>query len=152
MQHLIDSCQEFRQSLVRLDGICQRIQENVEQFDNIMETYAFQRLFRRLYLLSGWILAYAKSLYIQHQGQGNVCVFLKETNGFNVYWVKEEEIVADKAYYEQTGSKVLSVEEATGIIIDMMHELASSNWAEVLDWVKKYAKSPGLDFSKYSEV
>ena len=105
MQHLIDSCHEFRQSLVRLGSICQRIQENVERFDNIMESYAFQRLFRRLYLLSGWILAYAKSLYIQHQGQGYVCVFLKEATGFSVYWVKEEAIVADKAYYAQNGSE-----------------------------------------------
>lgn len=152
MQHLADSCYEFRQSLVRLDGICQRIQENVEQFDNIMETYAFQRLFRRLYLLSGWILAYAKSLYIQHQGQGYVCVFLREANGFNVYWVKEEAIVADKACYERIGSKVFSIEEASSLIDGIMGQLALGNWAEVVDWVKKYAKSPGLVFSKYSEV
>ncbi len=77
-------------------------------------------------------------------------MFLSEANGFSVHWVKEEEIVADKAYYKQSGSAVLSVEEATGIIIDMMNNLASGNWAEVVDWVKKYAKSPGLDFSKYS--
>ena len=152
MQHLIDRCHEFRQSLARLGGICQRIQDNVEQFDNIMESYAFQRLFRRLYLLSGWILAYAKSLYIQHQGQGYVCVFLKETNGFSVYWVKEEKIVADKAYYAQNGSKVLSVEEASSLIDGIMGQLGSGNWAEVVDWVKKYAKSPGLVLSKYSAV
>jgi hypothetical protein len=117
-----------------------------------MESYAFQRLFRRLYLLSGWILAYAKSLYIQHQGQGYVCVFLREANGFNVYWVKEKEIVADKAYYAQNGSKVLSVEEASSLIDGIMGQLGSGNWAEVVDWVKKYAKSPGLVLSKYSEV
>ena len=79
-------------------------------------------------------------------------MFLREANGFSVYWVKEEEIIPDKAYCEQTGLKVLSVEEATGIIKYMMNELASGNWAEVLDWVKKYAKSPELDFSKYSEI
>ena len=80
----------------------------------------------------------------------SLCKFLSEANGFNVYWVKEKAIVADKAYYAQNGSTVLSVEEATGIILNMMNNLASGNWAEVLDWVKKYAKSPGLDFSKYS--
>jgi len=77
-------------------------------------------------------------------------VFISEVNGFGVHWVKEEEIVADKDYYKQSGSKVLTVEEATGIILNMMNELASGNWATVVEWVKKYAKSPGLDFSKIS--
>ena len=77
-------------------------------------------------------------------------MFLSEANGFGVHWVKEEKIVADKDYYKQSGSTVLTIEEATGIIINMMNELVSGNWAEVLAWVKKYAKSPGLDFSKYS--
>ena len=59
-------------------------------------------------------------------------------------------MVADKAYYEAGGSMVCSVEEASSIINGMMGQLASGNWAEVLDWMKKYAKSPGLDFSKIS--
>jgi len=152
MQRLADSCHEVRQSLARLDGICRRIQDNLAQFDEAIESYAFKKLFRRLYFLSGWILNRAKSLYIQHQGQGYVCVFISESNGLDVYWVKEKEIVADKAYYEQYGLLVYSVEEASGIINGMMGQLGSGNWAEVVDWVKKYGKSPGLDFGKYSET
>ena len=79
-------------------------------------------------------------------------MFLSEANGFNVYWEKEKEIVADKDYYEQSGLLVYSVEEASGIINGMMGQLGSGNWAEVVDWVKKYGKSPELDFRKYSEI
>ena len=150
MQLLANSCHEFRQFLVKLDGICQRIQDNMEQFDNIMESYAFQRLFRRLYLLSGWILAYAKSLYIQHQGQGYVCAFLREGRGITILWVETEELVSDKASYEAGGSMVYSVEEVSDIINGVMGQLGSGNWAEVVDWVKKYAKSPDLDFNNIS--
>lgn len=152
MQQLADSCHEFRQSLARLDGICQGIRDNVEQFDSVTESYAFKKLFRRLYILSGWILACAKSLYIQHQGQGYVSVFLREGRGITILWVENEELVADKAHYEAGGSTVFSVEEATSIINGMMSQLGSGNWAEVVDWVYKYGRSPGLDFSRISEV
>ena len=150
MQHLADSCHEFRQSLVRLYGICQRIQDNMEQFDKVIESYAFEKLTRRLYILSSWILAWAKSLYIEHQGQGYVTVFLREGRGITILWVETEDLVSDKAYYEAGGSMVFSVDEATSIINGMMSQLGPGNWAEVVDWVYKYGRSPGLDFSKIS--
>ncbi|MBA7701458.1 hypothetical protein ES703_110196 [subsurface metagenome] len=152
METIEESCRELKQVLGHVEHGCQIILTNLNEFEQYLATYAAGCLRRKLDILGSWINALAELRYKEHENQGYVCVFLSEANGFNVHWVKEEEIVADKAYYERTGSKVLSVEEATGIIIDMMNNLTSGNWAEVLDWVKKYAKSPGLDFSKYSEV
>jgi len=152
METIEESCRELKQVLGHVEHGCQIILTNLNEFEEYLATYAAGRLRCKLDILGSWINALAELRYKEHENQGYVCVFLSEANGFNIYWVKEEEIVADKAYYAQTGSKVLSIEEATGIIIDMMNNLASGNWAEVVDWVKKYAKSPGLDFSKYSEV
>ncbi len=150
METLDESCRELKQVLGHVEHGCQIILTNLNEFEEYLATYATGRLRRKLDILGSWINALAELRCKEHENRGYVCVFLSEANGFNVHWVKEEEIVADKAYYAQTGSKVLSVEEATGIILNMMNNLASGNWAEVLDWVKKYAKSPGLDFSKYS--
>lgn len=148
METLDRSCRELKQVLGHVEHCCQIILTNLNEFEGYLATYAPGCLRRKLDILGSWINALAELRYKEHENRGYVCVFLSEVNGFNVYWVKKEEIVADKAYYEQNGSKVLSVEEATGIIIDMMNNLASGNWAEVVDWVKKYGKSPGLDFSK----
>ena len=150
METLGESCRELKQVLGYVEHRCQIILTSLNEFEEYLATYASGRLRRKLDILGSWINALAELRYKEHENQGYVCVFLSKANGFKVNWVKEEEIVADKAYYEQTGSKVLSIEEATGIILNMMNELASGNWAEVLDWVKKYGKSPGLDFSKYS--
>ncbi len=152
MEALEESCRELKQVLSHVEHGCQVILSNLNEVEEYLATYAAERLKRKLGILGNWIIVCEKYLYEIHRGGGYVCVFLRETNGFNVYWVKGKEIVADKASYEQIGSTVLSVEEATGIILNMMNNLASGNWAEVLDWVKKYAKSPGLDFSKISSV
>jgi len=149
---LADTCRELKQTLGDMESQCQSILDDVEQFDKHVNSYARERLTRKLSILGNWIIVCEKHLYEIHGGEGYVCVFLSEANGFGVNWVKEEEIVADKAWYQRCGSTVLCVKEATHIIIHMLNELASGNWAEVLDWVKKYAKSPGLVFSKYSEV
>ena len=150
METLDGSCRELKKVLGHVEHGCQIILTNLNEFEEYLTSYATGCIRYKLDILGNWINALAELRYKEHENRGYVCVFLSEANGFNVHWVKEEEIVADKAYYEQTGSKVLSVEEATGIILNMMNNLASGNWAEVLDWVKKYAKSPGLDFSKYS--
>jgi len=152
MEALEESCRELKQVLDHVEHYCQIILTSLTEFEEYMTTYAAGRLRRKLDILGSWVNALAELRYKEHENQGYVCVFLSEANGFNVYWVKEKAIVADKAYYAQNGSKVLSVEEATGIILNMMNNLASGNWVEVLDWVKKYAKSPGLDFNKYSEA
>lgn len=147
---LAETCQELKQTLADIENQCQIILDNVQQFDKRVSSYARERLVRKLSILGNWIIVCEKHLYEIHGGEGYVCVFQSEANGFGVHWVKEEEIVADKAYYKQTGSTVLIVEEATRIILNMMNELASGNWATVVDWVYKYGKSPGLDFSKIS--
>ena len=134
------------------DVSCQLILTNLNEFEEYLATYAAGCLRRKLDILGSRVNALAELRYEEHENQGYVCIFLSEANGFSVYWVKEEAVVVDKAYFAQNGSKVLSVEEATDIILNMMNKLASGNWAEVLDWVKKYAKSPGLDFNKYSEA
>ena len=56
---------------------------------------------------------------------------------------------ADKKYFLARGLEVFSVDEAIELIIQVMSELVGpNNWAKVLEWIKKYGKSPGLDFSK----
>ena len=150
METLQDSCHELEQVLAQVNDRCQAISTKLNEFEEYVASYAVGRLVRKLTILGAWIIAQAESLYKQHKTQGYVCVFLSEARGINILWVEREEIVADKAYFEAYGSKVLSVEEATEIIIDLLNELASGNWAKVVDWVKNYGMSPGLDFNKLS--
>ncbi|MBA7505955.1 hypothetical protein ES706_04635 [subsurface metagenome] len=152
METLNESCRELKQVLGHVEHWCQIILTGLTEFEEYMTTYAAERLRRKLDILGSWVNALAELRYKEHENQGYVCVFLSEANGFSVYWVKEKAIVADKAYYAQNGSKVLSVEEASSLIDGIMGQLGSGNWVEVVDWVKKYAKSPGLDFNKYPEV
>ncbi len=152
METIEESCRELKQVLGHVEHCCQLILSNLNEFEEYLVTYAAGRLRRKLYILGSWVNALAELRYKEHGNQGYVCVFLSEVNGFKVYWVKEEAIVVDMPYYAQNDSKVLSIEEAIDIILNMMNNLASGDWAAVLDWVKKYAKSPGLDFSKISSV
>jgi len=150
METLDESCRELKQVLDHVEYSCQEILTSLNELEEYVISYAAGRLRRKLDILGSWINALAELIYKEHENRGYVAVFLSEANGLKVIWVEKEEIVADKAYYGQTGSTVLSVEEATGIIINMMNELALGNWVVVVEWVKKYCKSPGLDFSKYS--
>lgn len=150
MEPLKETCGELEKVLSHIENDCQAILASLNEFDCYVGSYAVAGLTRKLQILSCWIIALAESLYKEHKGQGYVCVFLSEARGINILWVEREEIVADKAYFEAYGSKVLSVEEATEIIIDLLNELASGNWAKVVDWVNKYGNSPGLDFNKFS--
>ncbi len=150
METIEESCRESKQVLGHVEHCCQLILTSLTEFEEYTTTYAAGRLRHKLDILGSWVNALAELRYKEHENHGYVCVFLSEANGFSVYWVKEKAIVADKAYFAQNSSKVLSVEEATDIILNMMNNLASGNWVEVLDWLKKYARSLGLDFSKYS--
>ena len=149
---LVDTCHDLKQALADIEIQCQIILDNVQQFDKRVSSYAFERLTRRLCILGNWIIVWEEHLYKEHGEQGHVCVFLSEAKGMTILWVKNEEIVADKAWYEAGGSKVLTVEEAIGIIKDNLAQVNHGNWATVVEWVKRYGKSPGLDFSKISGV
>lgn len=146
---LENTCHELEQDLAKVKDRCQAMLTNLEQFDNMVSSYALAGLSHRLRILGYWIIAVAKSLYKEHEGRGYVCVFLTGAKGITIHWVETEEIVADKEWFEAGGSEVLSVEEATDIIIDMLNELAPGNWAKVVDWVKKYGRSRGLDFNRF---
>ncbi len=148
METLDESFRELKQVLGHVEHGCQIILTNLNDSEEYLATYAAGRLRRKLDILGSWINALAELRYKEHENRGYVCVFLSKANGFKVFWVEREEIVADKDYYKRSGLTVLSVEEAIGIIIDMMNELSSGNWETVRDWVKKYAKSPGLGFGK----
>lgn len=150
MKTLGESCHALEKVLSCIGDDCQLILTSLDRFESCVCSYAIGRLIRKLRILGAWMIAQAESLYEQHKSQGYVCVFLSEARGINVLWVEKGEIVADKAYFEAYGSKVLSLEEATEIIIDLLNELASGNWATVVDWVNRYGKSPGLDFDKFS--
>jgi len=150
MEKLEEGCCELKQVLDQVEHDCQAILTKLNEFEEYVASYAIGRLVRKLTILGAWMIAQAESLYEQHKGQGYVCVFLSEARGINILWVEREEVVADKAYFEAYGSKVLSVSEAADIIIDLLNELSSGNWAKVVDWVKNYGRSPGLDFDKFS--
>jgi hypothetical protein len=150
MRMLRDSCHQLEQDLAKVKDCCQAILSKLDTFDNYVTSYAIQRLSRRLLILGYWIIGTAESLYKEHQGLGYVGVLLTYARGITIHWVETNGILADKAWFEACGSKVLSVEEVTGIIVDMLDELSAGNWAKVVDWVKKYGRSPGLAFDEFS--
>jgi len=144
-----DVCYEMVQALTGIESECLNMLRSLAQFESYADSYVVKRLSDKLMILAHWILSVAQSLYEEHEGQGYVCIFLSEAKGITIHWVEEEEIVADKAWFEAGGFKVLSVDQAMDIISDMLQELASGNWAKVADWLKKYGKSSGLDFGRF---
>ena len=150
MSALSSACQELRQVLAKVEGRCQVILESISEFNDHAGSYLLVRLSRKLTILGRWIIGLTKRFYEEHKGSGYVCVFLTERDGITVHWIENKEIVADKAWFASQGSTVLSVEEAIDTICQLINDLGSNNWVKVVDWLKIYGKSPGLDFSKFS--
>ena len=148
MEVVRESCRKLEQVLGGIEKNCHEIVACVDEFDRYVGHCALDRLSRKLVILAGWVVARTQCLYKEHQGQGYVSVFVNEREGVNVLWVKDEEIVADKEYYKGHGSTVLSVGEANYLLFNLNRELASGNWAKVVDWIKRYGRSPGLDFGE----
>ena len=132
-----------------MEDHCQVILTELNEFEEYVASYAIRRLVRKLTVLAWWVITMAERLYKEHSFQGYVCVFLSERNGLAVHWVETEEIVANKAFFEAGGSKVLSLEEVNYIVAKMTKELGDGNWAKVMDWLNRHGKSPGLDFNKF---
>jgi len=150
MPTLKNSCQELQQRLAQVKGQCQDINNILLEFEGHVSSYIASRLIRKLRILVVWIIVRAEALYEEHEGEGHVCVFFSKREGITLHWVERKEIVADRAWFESHGLRVVSVPEAADIFVQMADELASDNWAKVVDWLSKYGKSPGLDFSKFS--
>jgi len=150
MPTLKNSCQELQQRLAQVEGQCQDTSNILLEFEDYVSSYVGGRLIRKLRILVAWTTAQAKMLYKEHEGEGHVCVFFSKREGITLHWVERKEIVADRAWFESHGLRVVSVPEAADIFVQMADELASDNWAKVVDWLSKYGKSPGLDFSKFS--
>ena len=84
---LAETCHELKKALADIENQCQIILDNVQQFDKHVNSYARERLTRKLSILGNWIIVCEKHLYEIHGGEGYVGVFLSDTNGFNVHWV-----------------------------------------------------------------
>jgi len=149
MKTLGETCHELEKVLSCIEDDCQLTLTSLDRFYGYVGSYAAGSLRHKLLTLGHWIIDVEKSHYREHDGHGHVCIFLSEARGMNVFWVESAEIVADKAWFEADGTKVLSMKEALVIIHDMLDELNAGNWARVVDWVKRYGKSSGLDFDKF---
>jgi hypothetical protein len=142
-------CLELEQTLSKLEDRCHKIIGEMTKFDSYVASYAIERLTSRLRILEGWIIAWAEHLYEEHDKQGYVCVFFNVIKGITIKWVEDAELVADKAWNAKFGNTVLSVEESVNMIENNLVYLAQGDWERVIEWVKLYGKSPGLDFDKY---
>jgi hypothetical protein len=114
--------------------------------------YPATKLSRRLLGLATWIAASAVSLYDQHGGEGHVCVFLSAAEGTTLHWIENEKIVADRAGFQSRGFTVLSAPEVMDLIDDVFHESTTGGWEKAVEWLNKYGKSPGVDFSRLSQT
>ena len=150
MGELRESCHKLENVLDQVEAKCGVFITDLKDFNNYVASYALYRLCRKLQIIASWITVCVERLYEEHNGEGHVCVFLTQKAGVTVHWVETREIVADKAYYQAYGSIVLSPEEAIVIIAQLIDGLVLNNWAEAIDWLNKYGKSPGLDFDKFS--
>ena len=149
MTALGDVYHEMAQSLMELEEACLTILRDLGEFENYAGSYAVNRILRKLLIIGYWIIDLTTSLYKEHKGSGYVCVFLRKQGGVKVCWVEDREIVADKSWYASCGSTVLSPEEVIDVVCQLINELRLNNWVKVIEWLKTYGKSPGLDFSKF---
>jgi len=134
---------EIYESLERVQRRCECIIAQLSKFEHHTRTFPISQLTQRLDTLTQWILSRAD--YI-HQIYGNlvhVFVMITEDQGLLVLWINDIDLLRDISYIN-----ILSLREALDLIKRMESEVKSGNWAEVSDWLKKYGKAPGLDFSK----
>lgn len=148
MDMLREICSELETILDHVESDCQVIIHGLNNLGNYASSYAVSRLVRKLQILGSWIIVLVERLYKEHKGHGHVCVFLTERDGITVHWVENKRIVADKSWFASFGETVLSLEEAIDLICHLMKEVGSNDWYQVVDWLGRYGKSPGLDFDK----
>jgi hypothetical protein len=141
---LQDACNELWQRLNQAEAECQIILAGLIEFEGHADLYVISRLMKKLLILDQWILSETKRLYVEHQGNGYVCFFLTERDGLTAYWVEDEKIGADKARWVSYGAFVISPEAALDFIRQLGEHLKFNDWPTVVDWLRKYGKSPGL--------
>lgn len=132
-----------------MQDTCRTRLASLDRFENYVNTCLVARLAHRLVVLTWWVGWKAELLSREHKGEGYVCLFLSEKEGLFAYWVEKPELVANKAGFQASGYTVLSQTEFIDIVMAMNQEWSSGNWANVVDWMNRYGKSPGLDFNRF---
>lgn len=144
MLTLQDACTELGQRLNQAEGECQAILASLSDYKGYAELYVISNLVKKLLILDQLVLSETNRLYKEHQGKGYVCVFLNERDGLVPYWVEDEKLIADKARWASYGSIVTSPEATLYFIRQLGEHFESDDWPTVVDWLRKYGKSPGL--------
>jgi len=147
MPTLKNACDELQQTLSQVESDCHIILHSLDEFEVYASTFLVNRLLNKFGILAQLILRETKRLYTEHHGNGYVCVFFTERNGINILWIEDEKIVADKKRMASYGSIVASPEVAIESMRQMIMSLESNQWPEVVQFLAKYGKSPGVDFS-----
>lgn len=149
MANMQGACRGLEEVLSEVENRSQLMVVSLNEFDRYVGSYALTRLVHRLAILSAWVSNVAESRHKEHRGQGYVCIFLSEAYGMNVYWIEDAKLIADKTWYRAWGHEVLTVDEAKELITGLVKQLGAGDWAEVVRWLERYGKSPGLDFDGF---
>ncbi len=145
MKRLEDACTELKGRLSEVEAECQSILASLSEFEGYTDLYVISRLANKLRILDQWVLSETKRLHGEHQGKGHVCFFLTERDGLTAHWVNNEKVVADKAMLASSYGITVTYKEVDLEVIHQLGEhLKSNDWPTVVDWLRKYEKSPGL--------
>ena len=148
MAGLRESCGQLEKVLADVHEACRATLDKVDAFEVYITRCAALALTCKLAILALCIDARRQDLYQYHGVKGYVFVVMSESEGMYLYWVEKAKIVADRGQYAARGFTIESVEEAIQLICKAIVDLHSGKWAAVLDWFRKYGRSPGLDIEE----
>lgn len=97
-------------------------------------------------ILGFWINGQVARLYEEHGLTGHVVVAISERDGVTCCWMQSP--LVDRGGLAAQGTTVLEIDEFVAGITRLARDLHEGKWVEAADWLKKYGRSPGLDFEK----
>lgn len=127
----------LEQGLEEVSRQCKAVLTEFDEFESNMALQPVEIVGRRLYVIACWIASSVLARREEHHGKGYACVVILEKGELITWWVENKSIVANTSWWKAQGITILSIEESLDMISELVSELGSGNWSDVVSWINK---------------
>lgn len=133
----LDVYLSLEQGLEEVSKQCKAVFTEFYEFKSNMALWPVEIVGRRLCVIACWIASSVLARREEHHGKGYACVVILEKGELITWWVENKRIVANKNWWKSQGITILSIEETLDMISELVSELGSGNWSDVVSWIKR---------------
>lgn len=135
MSAFSDTCLKIEVEIEQLAAECRSFCADVDDFEQLYQECLRDQVGQRLLMTLKWVGAEAIRLSQKHGGEGYVFVALSNSGETYVTWFSNQESVSNREVYKAYGITVMSLQEFSAVLQDMLHALAGDDWHTPAAWL-----------------